>query len=59
MSKITLRPLALAMRIALRCAASVLGLEKCVPETRRRGRGDEGLVDIAFLVSAMSAQSVR
>ena len=37
------------MRIALRCAASVLGLEKCVPVTSDGARrGDEGLVDVVL-----------
>ena len=33
MSRITREPLALAVRIAFLCAASVLGLAKCVPVT--------------------------
>jgi hypothetical protein len=50
------RQLGLDQRIALRWAASVLGLAKCVPVTTiGAGRGDEGLVDIVS-ASAMSAQ---
>ena len=50
MSKTTLPPFALAIAMALRCAASVLGREKCVPVTTIGARrGDERLVDIVFV----------
>ena len=59
MSNTILAPVSRAIFIALRCAAAVVGVEKCVPVTtiaraRRKNAGSTSLSS-----SAMSAQSVR
>ena len=59
MSKATLRPLALAMRIALRWAASLFGREKWVPVTTTAPAEAMKASSMSSSDSAMSAQSVR
>ena len=59
MSNATLRPWAFAMRIALRCAASLFGREKCVPVTTTARAEAMNASSMSSSDSAMSAQSVR